>query len=81
MKVQSVREYMGVGTMLGSTRLAEVMGAHQDDVLELLADQKNEDGNRHGWNEIYLCTDCWCSDINIAVLVEKRTREIEEASA
>jgi len=80
-KVQAVREYVGLGTMLGSSQLAEVMGAHQDDVLELLADQKDEDGNRHGWGEIYLCTDCWCNDVNIAVLVEKRTREMEEANA
>lgn len=79
-KVQAVREYIGLGAMLGSTGLAEVMGAHQDDVLELMADQKDEDGNPHGWNEIYLCIECWCSDVNLAVLVEKRTRAIEKAN-
>ena len=79
-KVQSVREYMGLGTMLGSPRLAEVMGAHQDDVVGLMADQTDEGGKRNGWDEIYLCIDCRCGDVNIAVLIEKRTRAIEEAS-
>lgn len=72
-KPQAVREFAGLSMMLGSSQLAEVMGAQQDDAVELLADQKDDHGNVEGWHEFFLCTGCFCGDVNVAVMLEKRT--------
>lgn len=71
-KTQAVREFAGLSMMFGSSALAEAMGAHQDDAIALLADEKDENGKPNGWGEIFLCTDCWCKDVNLAVIVERR---------
>src|SRR3972149_6897656 len=51
-KAQSVREYVGLSLMLGSGVLAEAMGGHQDSVVDLLADQKDDSGDPVGWREL-----------------------------
>lgn len=79
-KTQAVREFVGLSTMLGSPALAEVMGAHQDDVVALLADVKDENEKAHGWGEIFLCTDCWCKDVNLAVIAERRVDQDDEVT-
>jgi len=70
-KQESIREYVGLSLMLGSGLLAETMGGHQDSVVDLLADQKDENGKPLGWREAFLCGDCHGSDLNIAALAEK----------
>ena len=78
-KTQAVQEYAGLSLMLGSGRLAEAMGAHQDDAVALLAEERDDAGKPNGWTELFLCTDCWCCDVNLAVLAEKRS-DAEESS-
>ena len=78
-KQQSVREYVGLSLMLGSGVLAEAMGGHQDSVVDLLADQKDDSGDPVGWRELLLCGDCHCSPINVAMLAEKRS-DADEAT-
>lgn len=79
-KTQAVREFVGLSTMLGSPALAEVMGAHQDDAVALLAEVKDENGKPNGWGEIFLCTDCWCGDVNLAAIAERLADEEEVKS-
>ena len=74
-KTQAVREYVGLSTMLGSPALAEVVGAYQQDAVALLAEEKDEDGKPDGWGEIFLCIDCWCGDVNLAVIAERRASQ------
>lgn len=69
---RAVHELSGLSMMLGSPQLAEVMGAHQDDAVQLLADQEDDEGKVEGWHEFFLCTDCFCGDVNVGVMLEKK---------
>jgi hypothetical protein len=69
---QAARGTLGLSQMFGGQLgLAEVL-APSPDAAKVLMDEPNEKGSR---TEVFLCPDCYCQDINLAVLAEKITKE------
>ena len=68
---QAIRERAGLSIMLGSSMLAEVMSSHQS-VMRLNTDPELK-------TRLYLCNECFCGDLNLAMLSEKISEIINAA--
>lgn len=68
---RAAKQRLGMGMMLGSHALAAIMGSYPDGIVRVNTDPE-------GMSKVLLCTDCFCGDINLAVLREKVTKWKEE---
>lgn len=77
----AVNEQLGLVQMFGGggagIALAEVMGAHGNDVVMIAGDEDEQ-----LWFEFYLCQDCFMGPVNLAVLMEKSAKsQVEDEDA
>ncbi len=72
---QATNEVMGMTQYFGGAlNLAEVMSPDVE-AVKILGDEE-----KSLWSEIFICTDCFCKDFNIAQLIEciNEKKELEE---
>ena len=73
---KATNEQLGLTQMMGGTGMGAHMGAHGDNVVDVLAQQK--DGE---WTDLLVCQQCYIAGVDPCQLAEKRAHAIEAQAA